>query len=91
MSVSSVQSTSIAGHPPHQDLASKVIEIVSDKYRAEVKAEDRLMDDFGFDSLDLVELTMGLEKQFGIQISDADIAKFEAVNDIIEHIRQKKG
>jgi acyl carrier protein len=40
------------------------------------------------DSLDLVELIMGLEDEFSIELDDHEAAKLDTVQDLIEFVRQ---
>jgi len=56
---------------------------------SEVTDTASFTEDLNADSLDLVELIMSLEEQFGLQISDEDAEKLttvgEAVDYIVEH------
>ena len=52
----------------------------------EVKAEASFVDDLGADSLDVVELVMALEEEFGLEISDEDAEKLGTVTQAIEYI-----
>jgi len=52
----------------------------------EVKAEASFVDDLGADSLDVVELVMALEEEFGIEISDEDAEKLGTVKEAIGYI-----
>ena len=52
----------------------------------EVKAEASFVDDLGADSLDVVELVMALEEEFGLEISDEDAEKLRTVQQAIEYI-----
>jgi len=45
------------------------------------------IDDLGADSLDIVELIMAMEDNFGIDISDDDLMKIRTVQDIIDYIK----
>mgnify|MGYP001823364947 CR=1 FL=1 len=47
------------------------------------------VDDLGADSLDLVELIMMLEDQFGGEIPDEDAEKIQTVQDAINYIKNK--
>jgi acyl carrier protein len=47
------------------------------------------IEELGADSLDLVEMIMNLEEEFGIQIEDDDMDDLKTVGDIIEYIRSK--
>jgi acyl carrier protein len=53
----------------------------------EVKAEASFVDDLGADSLDVVELVMALEEEFGLEISDEDAEKLRTVQQAIEYIQ----
>ena len=52
----------------------------------EVKAEASFVDDLGADSLDVVELVMALEEEFGLEISDEDAEKLATVQQATEYI-----
>ena len=52
----------------------------------EVKAEASFVDDLGADSLDVVELVMALEEEFGLEISDEDAEKLASVQHAIQYI-----
>ena len=52
----------------------------------EVKPEASFVDDLGADSLDVVELVMALEEEFGMEISDEDAEKLRTVKEAIEYI-----
>ena len=53
----------------------------------EVKAEASFVDDLGADSLDVVELVMALEEEFGLEISDEDAEKLTTVAQASEYIQ----
>jgi acyl carrier protein len=52
----------------------------------EVKAEATFVDDLGADSLDVVELVMALEEEFGLEISDEDAEKISSVQHAVTYI-----
>ncbi len=52
----------------------------------EVKPQATFVDDLGADSLDVVELVMALEEEFGLEISDEDAAKISSVQQAIDYI-----
>ena len=56
----------------------------------EVKAEASFVDDLGADSLDVVELVMALEEEFGLEISDEDAEKLSTVEQAIAYIKEHK-
>ncbi|MHB8631419.1 MAG: acyl carrier protein [Candidatus Limnocylindria bacterium] len=55
---------------------------------ADVKPEASFVDDLNADSLDLVELIMSLEEEFGVEISDEDAEKIKSVGDAQEYIEE---
>lgn len=54
----------------------------------EVKAEASFVDDLGADSLDVVELVMALEEEFGLEISDEDAEKLASVKQAVKYIEE---
>ena len=55
----------------------------------EVTLEASFVDDLGADSLDVVELIMGLETEFDIEIPDEDAEKISTVGDAVEYIKSQ--
>ena len=55
-----------------------------------ITMETSLIDDIGADSLDVVELIMSLEDEYGISISDDDAANLVTVSKIVEYIDKNK-
>ena len=55
---------------------------------SEVSPEKKFIDDLGADSLDIVELVMALEDEYGIEIPDEDAEKIETVGDAIRYIEE---
>ncbi len=53
---------------------------------AEIKPEASFVDDLNADSLDLVELVMSLEEEFGTEISDEDAEKIRTVQDAVDYV-----
>ena len=54
----------------------------------EVTKEASFVDDLNADSLDLVELIMSLEEEFGLEISDEDAEKILTVGDAESYIEE---
>ncbi len=70
-------------------IEEKVIDIIVDKLgveRSEVTPEAVFVDDLGADSLDLVELIMAMEEEFGMEIADEDAEKLRTVQDVISFV-----
>ncbi len=55
---------------------------------ADVKPEASFVDDLNADSLDLVELIMSLEEEFGMEISDEEAERIKTVGDAQEYIEE---
>ena len=74
-------------------IAEKVKKMIVEQLgvnEAEVVPEAKFIDDLGADSLDIVELVMALEDEYGIEIPDEDAEKIETVGDAIRYIEEHK-
>lgn len=56
----------------------------------DIKLESNLKDDLGIDSLAAVELSLDLETEFDVEISDEELAALVTVKDIVELIESKQ-
>jgi acyl carrier protein len=56
---------------------------------SEVVPGAKFVDDLGADSLDLVELVMALEDEYGIEIPDEDAEKIVTVGDALKYIQER--
>jgi acyl carrier protein len=54
----------------------------------QVTSEASFVEDLNADSLDLVELIMSLEEEFGMEISDEDAEKIQKVSDAVDYIEE---
>ncbi|HLM03429.1 MAG: acyl carrier protein [Acidobacteriota bacterium] len=71
----------------------KIKQIIVDELgvdEAEVTENARFIEDLGADSLDLVELVMRFEEEFGIEIPDEDAEKIQSVRDAYSYVEQNK-
>jgi len=74
------------------DSASKIKDIIEKELgveREKLIPEASFIDDLGADSLDIVELVMEFEKEFGIDIPDEDAEKLRTVGDAIAYLEAK--
>lgn len=55
-----------------------------------IKMDATFVDDLSADSLDIVELVMGIEEEFEIEIPDTDAEKIVTVGDVVDYIKSKK-
>lgn len=73
------------------EVLEKVTKIIVDRLGVEeskVTLEASFKDDLGADSLDVVELVMELEDEFGVEISDDDAANINSVGDAVKYIEE---
>jgi acyl carrier protein len=74
-------------------ILDKIKDVVADKLDADpadVVDTASFIDDLGADSLDVVELIMGLEDEFGIEISDEEAEGIRTVGDAVRFISGKQ-
>jgi acyl carrier protein len=72
-----------------KSVEQKVIDIIVEQLKVspeEVTLEASFIEDLGADSLDLVELIMAMEEEFGLEISDEDAEKIQTVQDAVHYI-----
>jgi len=55
----------------------------------QVTDEASFIEDLGADSLDIVELVMAFEEEFGVEVPDEDAEKLQTVGDVIKYIEEK--
>lgn len=71
------------------DVKKKVIETVTKQLNVaedKVTMDSKFVEDLGADSLDVVELTMAIEDEFGVTVSDQDAEKLVTVGDVVKFI-----
>jgi acyl carrier protein len=71
------------------DRVKKVVVEQLDANEDEVTPAASFVDDLGADSLDVVELVMGLEEEFDVEIPDEDAEKIATVGDAVTYIDEK--
>ena len=69
----------------------KIIAEQVNKNPEDISLEDRVLEDLGADSLDIVELSMSVEEEFGVKIGDEDMEKLRTVGDIVAFVDSKTG
>lgn len=70
----------------------KITEILAEQLDADREAmtmDTKIADDLGADSLDLVDLLMSIEDEFGIEIPDEDVENIQTIGNIVEYINSK--
>ncbi|KUK59525.1 MAG: Acyl carrier protein [Synergistales bacterium 53_16] len=77
-----------------EEITTRLKEIVMDRLDVEeeqIKPEASFVEDLGADSLDIVELIMGIEEEFDIEIPDEDAEKLTNVGEAMDYIKNKLG
>lgn len=73
------------------DIQQKVVDIIVNELgvdASKVTPNASFTKDLGADSLDLVELVMAFEEEFGMEIPDEEAEKLETVRDAVDYIEQ---
>ena len=74
-------------------MLERLQEVIADKLSVEVSeitVEATFREDLGADSLDLFEVVMGIEEEFGISIENEDLEKIQTVGDALAYITEKQ-
>lgn len=74
-------------------MEQKVINLIAEKLgkkKEQITLKTNLVEDLGADSLDVVELIMTFEDEFGVTLPDEDVAKMKTVGDIVAYINKLK-
>jgi len=74
-------------------MQEKVRQLISDATKIDldkIKNETSFVDDLNLDSLDIVELMMKMEDEFGVEIPEEDAEGLKSVGDVIGYIENKK-
>ena len=75
-----------------KDMLEKMREIIAEQLNCDgetIGLDTSFKDDLGADSLDLFELVMALEEEYGLEIPAEDLSDVETVGDIIEYLKNK--
>lgn len=73
-------------------MLERVKEIIEEQLNlenVEITEETRFKEDLEVDSLDLFELVMSLEEEYGVEIPSEDLEKIATVNDVMEYLKAK--
>jgi acyl carrier protein len=71
-----------------EDRLKKIIADQLSVNEEDITPEASFIEDLNADSLDLVELIMSLEEEFGVKISDEDAEKIQTVQDAMDYLHE---
>ncbi|MCK5883985.1 MAG: acyl carrier protein [Bacteriovoracaceae bacterium] len=74
-------------------MEAKIIKLIAEATKIEeskITLETNLVDDLNLDSLDIVELMMKMEDEFGIEIPEEDAEGLKTVKDIVTYLANKQ-
>jgi len=74
-------------------IQTKVIELLAgqlSKDVAKIKMTDRIIEDLGADSLDIVTMLMNLEDTYGITIPDDDAMELKTVSELVKYLEKNQ-
>ncbi|MDD2205816.1 MAG: acyl carrier protein [Aminobacterium sp.] len=77
-----------------EEVLARLKEIIIDRLDVEesqIVPEASFVEDLGADSLDIVELIMGIEEEFDIEIPDEDAEKLTSVGEAMKYTFDKLG
>ena len=74
-------------------ILEKVIAILSEQFDVDadtITASTTLEEDLGADSLDVVDLVMSIEDEFGVEVPDEEVENIKTVGALVEYIEAHK-
>jgi acyl carrier protein len=74
-------------------MEEKVINLIADATKiekAKINAQTSFVDDLNLDSLDIVELMMKMEDEFGVEIPEEDAEGLKSVQDVVNYLSKKQ-
>lgn len=72
------------------EIQEKVIKIVSEATKVDasnIKSETNFIDDLNLDSLDMVEMMMKMEEEFGVEIPEDKTEDLKTINDVASFLK----
>ena len=70
----------------------KITEILAEQLAADqdtMTMETKIAEELGADSLDLVDLLMSIEDEFGVEIPDEEVENLHTIGDVVNYISKK--
>ena len=67
----------------------KIAEIIADQLSVsvdEITMDTDIMDEFGADSLDMMEMIMAIEEEYGVEVDMENVENIKTIGDVIEYL-----
>ncbi len=78
----------------NMDIFEKVKDLIADNLdvadKESISENSSITDDLGADSLDVVDLVMAIEDEFGVDIPEEEVENIKTVGDIVKYIEDKQ-
>jgi acyl carrier protein len=74
------------------ELKEKVIKLVSEATKVDaqnISQNTNFIDDLNLDSLDMVELMMKMEDEFGVEIPEDETENLKSIGDVVNYLKTK--
>jgi acyl carrier protein len=56
-----------------------------------IRADSRLVEDLGIDSLDLVSIVLSAQENYGVPIDEDEVANFRTMADLVLYVDRRRG
>lgn len=73
------------------DTFERIRELLAEQLDIEAETitpESSILDDFGADSLDVVDMVMSLEDEFGVEVPDEAVEGLKTVGDVVRYVEE---
>lgn len=73
-------------------MVEKIIELLAKQFRIDpstITEDTNIVEDLGADSLEVVDMLMGIEENFGITVSDEEALTLKTVRNVADFIERK--
>ena len=74
-------------------MVETIIDLLAKQFRIDpstIDADTNIVEDLGADSLEIVDMLMAIEENFGITVSDEEALTIKTVKDVADFIEEKK-
>ncbi len=72
-----------------EEKVKSIFQQVLDIQPDEIKPDDKLENDLGIDSTEMVEISVSLKKEFGVEVGDNELKKSHSFNEIVGILKEK--